>query len=85
MLKHDPAGAQALIAPMQAFLLEINHLHELVKKEWIAKGNQEKKFRDKGPKIIVILDNASYHKRLDIRTQIIRELPNIVLEFLPDL
>jgi transposase len=31
----------------------------------------------------VILDNASYHKRLDIREKITQDLPNIVLEFLP--
>lgn len=31
----------------------------------------------------MILDNASYHKRLDIRDKIAQELPNIILEFLP--
>ena len=31
----------------------------------------------------MILDNASYHKRLDKRSRITKELPNIVLEFLP--
>jgi transposase len=40
-------------------------------------------FPQQGPKIIIFLDNASYHKRLDIREKITQELPNIVLEFLP--
>ena len=31
----------------------------------------------------MILDNASYHKRLDIQERITKELPNIILEFLP--
>lgn len=65
------------------FYEQLYHLHEFVKKEWIEKGNQEEDFREKGPKIIVILDNASYHKRLDIRDKIAHLLPKIVLEFLP--
>ena len=36
-----------------------------------------------GPKIVIILDNASYHKRQDICAEIEKELPNIILEFLP--
>ncbi len=65
------------------FYEQLNHLHELIKKEWIEKGNREEDVRVQGPKIIIILDNASYHKRLDIRGKIAEELPNIVLDFLP--
>jgi transposase len=54
-----------------------------VKNEWVAQGNQADSFQQMGPKIIIILDNASYHKRLDIQEQIRKEFPNIVLEFLP--
>lgn len=32
---------------------------------------------------MIILDNASYHKRSDIQEKISKELPNIILEFLP--
>jgi transposase len=32
---------------------------------------------------MIILDNASYYKQLDICEQSAKELPNIVLEFLP--
>ena len=32
---------------------------------------------------MIILDNASYHKRLDIQEKIAEKLPNIILEFLP--
>ncbi|HEY9673990.1 MAG TPA: transposase [Waterburya sp.] len=40
-------------------------------------------FQEKGPKILIILDNASYHKRQDILSEIERSLPNIQLYFLP--
>lgn len=65
------------------FYEQLNQFHELMKKEWIEQGNCEHEFREKGPKIIIILDNASYHKRLDIRDRIAKELSNIILEFLP--
>lgn len=65
------------------FYEQVQQLNEFVKAEWIEKGNRAKDFHQKGPKILVILDNASYHKRLDIREKITQDLPNIVLEFLP--
>jgi len=46
-------------------------------------GNLAEQFQQTGPKIVLVLDNASYHKQLDIREQIVKELPNVVLEFLP--
>lgn len=40
-------------------------------------------FQELGPKILIVLDNASFHKRKDILAQIEAEMPNIRLEFLP--
>ena len=40
-------------------------------------------FKDKGPKIIIILDNASYHKKQAVIDKIVQNMPNIMLEFLP--
>ena len=34
-------------------------------------------------RILIILDNASIHKKADILEKIAKEMPNIVLEFLP--
>ena len=65
------------------FYEQLVQLYEFVKKEWIDKGNRAEDFEQSGPKIIVILDNASYHKRLDIREKIAQGLPRITLEFLP--
>lgn len=66
-----------------SFYEQLQQLNDFVKNEWVEKGNLLAEFEDKGPKIVIILDNASYHKRLDIREKISKELPNIILEFLP--
>ena len=65
------------------FYEQLQQLNLLVRNEWIEKGNPREDFQKIGPKIVVILDNVSYHKRQDIRDKIVQELPNIVLEFLP--
>lgn len=65
------------------FYERLQQFNQLIQNEWICQGNRAKDFQSKGPKIIIILDNASYHKRLDIREKIAQELPNIILEFLP--
>lgn len=65
------------------FYEQLQQLNEFVRNEWVEKGNPRENFQKFGPKIVVILDNASYHKRQSIRDKIVQELPNIVLEFLP--
>ena len=65
------------------FYEQLQELNKLVKKEWIDKGNRAEDFQEFGPKVILILDNASYHKRQDITGKISQELPNFILEFLP--
>ncbi len=65
------------------FYDQLQQLNELIKNELISPSNRIEDFQAKGPKIIIVLDNASYHKRLDIREKIAQELPNITLEFLP--
>ena len=66
-----------------SFYEQLYYFNEFVKQEWIAKGNRAEDFPKLGPKIVIILDNASYHKRTDIRAEIAKNLPNIILEFLP--
>lgn len=51
--------------------------------EWIKLGNEGTDFEQKGTKILVVLDNASYHKKKDIKEEIERNLPNLQLYFLP--
>ncbi len=68
----------------ETFYNKIKKMNESVKKEWLEQGNEESDFTDNGPKIIVILDNASFHKKKEIIDKIETELPNIILEYLPE-
>ena len=65
------------------FYEQLEQLNEVLKKEWVEEGHLEAEFPQSGPKILIILDNASYHKKQDIREKIARNLPNIQLYFLP--
>jgi transposase len=66
-----------------SFYEQLKMLNEFVKKEWVEQGNKVEEFLENGPKILIILDNASFHKRKDILSQIESELPQMRLEFLP--
>ena len=46
-------------------------------------GNQESSFPELGPRILIILDNASYHKKKTTLENIEKNLANIQLYFLP--
>jgi transposase len=67
----------------ESFLEQLEQLQEFVKKEWIEQGNKAEDFNTKGPLSVIVLDNASYHKRKDIIDSIKKNLPKIHLEFLP--
>jgi len=66
----------------ETFHEQIKQLHEFVLQEWLAAGNIQEHFLEHGPKIIIFLDNASYHKKKDICDAIKKKLPNIILEYL---
>lgn len=65
------------------FLEQLHWFNESIKQEWVNKGNCCEDFQSHGPKIILILDNASFHKRQDILSRVSKDLPNFRLEFLP--
>jgi transposase len=65
------------------FYEQLQELNKLIKQEWVSQGNRPENFSTQGPQIILILDNASFHKRQDILDKLSQELPNFVLEFLP--
>ncbi len=52
------------------FYEQLKLLNDFGRNEWVDKGNSRADFKDKGPKIVIVLDNASYHKRQDIRDKI---------------
>jgi hypothetical protein len=45
--------------------------------------HNKRHFPKYGPKIILILDNTTFHKSKDVLAKISEEFPNFVLEFLP--
>ncbi len=65
------------------FYEQLTLLYNFILQEWIEKGNTVESFNDCAAKIVIILDNASFHKRKDILERIEKEMPNIILEFLP--
>ena len=65
------------------FYEQLKHLNNFLLKEWIEQGNKIEDFNDCSPRVVIILDNASFHKRKDILEKIEAEMPNIILEFLP--
>jgi len=67
----------------ESFYEQLNKFYQEIIKEWVEAGNKAEDFTKKGPKIIIVLDNASYHKKQEILDKIKKEFPNIVLEHLP--
>jgi transposase len=65
------------------FYEQIKSLNNFLLQEWVEQGNPIEEFKEGSAKIIIILDNASFHKRKDILDKIGSKMPNIILEFLP--
>ena len=53
----------------ESFFEQLLKLNEFVKQEWVEQGNIAEFYERIGPRVLVILDNASYHKRPDIRSE----------------
>jgi transposase len=82
---HDKKRINFIIKKGNAdsFYGQIKQLNDWLLKEWIEQGNKIDEFKKSSAKIVIILDNASFHKRKDILEKIEAEMPNIILEFLP--
>lgn len=65
------------------FLEQRHWFNELIKQEWVNKKNRSGDFTLHGPRIKIILDNASFHKPQDILIRLSSQLPNFRLDFLP--
>jgi len=48
------------------FYEQLKQLQASIKKEWVELGNVAENFVEAGPLILVILDNASYHKKKEM-------------------
>ena len=58
-------------------------LNQFVKQEWIDQGNLEIEFERSEVRIVIVLDNASYHKKQEVIARLSEECPNLELWFLP--
>ncbi|NDJ18598.1 transposase, partial [Myxacorys almedinensis] len=67
----------------ESFYAQLVNLNQFVEQEWVKQGNVAATFQVQGPKILLVLDNASYHKKQAMRAEIEAMLPNIELYFLP--
>jgi transposase len=47
-------------------------------------GNLAEDFKDKGCKFVIILDNASFHKKAETLQKIASEMLNLIIEFCPN-
>jgi len=66
------------------FYKVIKFFYEKLINEWVSAGNQASQFAEKGAKIVLILDNASFHKKEEYLKKIETKMPNLHLEFLPE-
>lgn len=65
------------------FYAVLKNFYGDLRAEWILQGNLAEEFEDKGCKFVLILDNASFHKKAEILQEIAAEMPNLIREFLP--
>jgi transposase len=65
------------------FYSVLKAFYQEIQWEWAGDGKNIEDFEKDGPKIVIILDNASIHKKKDILEKIEKEMPSIELEFLP--
>ena len=51
------------------FLEQLQQFNELIKQEWVNKGNRAEDFQSDGPGIILILDNVAARCRSDLTSE----------------
>lgn len=66
------------------FYKVLKDFYQEVRYEWAGEDRRVDDFEIYGAKIVVILDNASIHKKEEFIEKIKVEMPNLVLEFLPE-
>jgi transposase len=68
----------------ETFYEVLQSFYQEVIQEWVDRGNRTEEFSVNGSKIVIILDNASFHKKQEYIDKIESEMPNIHLEFIPE-
>jgi len=49
---------------------EIKAFHNCIIKKWVESGKSAQEFLETGSKLVIILDNASFHKKKEILEKI---------------
>ncbi len=62
----------------------LKQFYEHLKCEWAGEDKNAEDFEKDGCKIVLILDNASIHKTKEFLEKIEKEMPNLIIEFLPE-
>ena len=65
------------------FYAVLKNFYGDLREEWILQGNLAEDFEEKGCKFVMILDNASFHKKAEVLQKIAAEIPNLIRELLP--
>lgn len=65
------------------FYEQLKSLNNFLLQEWVEQGNLIENFNNCYAKIVIILDNASFHKIKNILSHIEAEMPNLIRQFLP--
>jgi transposase len=68
----------------EGFYQVLKDFYRELQYEWAGLDKNLKDFEKNGPKIVIILDNSSIHKKKETLEKIEAEMPNLVLEFLPE-
>ena len=66
----------------ESFFEQLVLLNKFVYTEWVQPEDKSKLYERIDPRVLVILNNASYHKRQDIIERIEQSLPKIQRVFL---
>jgi transposase len=68
----------------ESFYQVLKVFYQELKDEWVEAGNSFDELEEKGAKIVIILDNASFHKKQEYLDKVEAEMPKLHLEFLPE-
>ena len=59
----------------ESFYEQLEKLNDLVKTEWVMQGNLNSDFSKFGPKVLIVLNNASFHKKQAVLAEIEKKSP----------
>lgn len=65
------------------FYRVLKGVYQEIQREWAGADKNVEDFAKSGTQIVIILDNASIHKKPEMLEKIAQEMPNLILEFLP--